>query len=821
MPEQDETRSLQAGAWVQPAVSATERRAEESLLAALARADYLSLAAVLGLVLLVYAQLWLPGLVLIKRDAFQLFLPLKQYIFDRLSQGELPQWFPYEGLGRPLISLTVMGVFHPFTLLYWLLPVQDAYRLATLLCCLMGAAGTFFLARSLGISRSGAAIGSIGFSCSGYVMSLTENLLYLYSTCALPLFLYALERTCRTGRKTWLVWAGLVWASIILNGDIQTAYYVGFVAFIWTILRAEGMRQVGLGLGRLAVVASLTVLVAAIQLAPAWVGYQHSDRAEASSFHAEAIHWSTHPLRFVTLMVAPIGDTSRSDQIAQALFYPQEQGRGPSGLWAESLYLGPILIGLAVAACWRRRDMRVFVVLAALSLILAMGSYGGLYEVFYEWMPLWSAFRYPEKLMGIATFAVAMLAASGVDVLRADRRDTIVWCVAAALFVALAGVLATETGPRIFSEGWAVPSELAQHIAQSISHSGLFAAAGSLALGGLLAWLRTRPSESAWAGAALVLLLTIDLARANLPVVQTSSSEAWTFTPGLASAVAGDAKVTGPGHFRILSIKDSTANVSEAVEKGLTSRERLAALRRHGLYLEHNAVFRIESIQHYLAGLNPRVDQIGRNGSLRVAARYNVAYFIGRPARFQSEAFAGAVVATVPAYDLALVRNPIAVTPRAYLSRQPEFLSPATPISSLLEREAFLNGEVDGIESAGMLLPVAKPEGRATIVEYRPETVRIAVETPEAAVLVLADAFEPGWTARIEGGGTLEIFRANGLVRAVVVPAGRSQVLFHYETPWLRLGACFSGLGLLMTMFIFASSRKRLSVSNRPFLYQN
>src|SRR4030095_4087755 len=118
MPEQDETRSLQAGAWVQPAVSATERRAEESLLAALTRADTLPLALVLVLVLLVYAQLWMPGLVLIKRDAFQLFLPLKQYIIDRLSEGELPQWFPYEGLGRPLISLTVMGVFHPFTLLY-------------------------------------------------------------------------------------------------------------------------------------------------------------------------------------------------------------------------------------------------------------------------------------------------------------------------------------------------------------------------------------------------------------------------------------------------------------------------------------------------------------------------------------------------------------------------------------------------------------------------------------------------------------------------------------------------------------------------------
>jgi len=819
MPEQDETRSLQATAWVQSAVSATERRAEESFLAALPRADYLSLAAVLGLVLLVYAQLWLPGLVLIKRDAFQLFLPLKQYIFDRLSQGELPQWFPYEGLGRPLISLTVMGVFHPFTLLYWLMPVQDAYRLATLLCCLTGAAGTFFLARGLGISRSGAAVGAIGFSCSGYVMSLTENLLYLYSTCALPLFLYALERTCRTGRMTWLAWAALVWASIILNGDIQTAYYVGFVALFWTVMRTDGEWRAGCV--RLAALASLTLLVAAIQLAPAWVGYQHSDRADASSFHAEAIHWSTHPLRFVTLLASPIGDSSRGDQIAQALFHTQEHGRGPSGLWAESLYLGPVLIGLAVAACRRRRDMRVFMVLGTLSLVLAMGSYGRVYEFLYEWMPLWSAFRYPEKFMGLATFALAMLAASGVDVLRGDRRDTMIWCLAAALFGALAGVLVTETGPRIFSEGWGLPSELAQHIAQSISQSALFAAAGSLALGGLLAWLRTRPSESTWAGGALVLLLTLDLARANLSAVQTSSSEAWTFTPGLASAVASDAKVTGPGHFRILSIKDSTANISETVEKGLTSRERIAALRRHGLYLEHNAAFRIESIQHYLAGLNPRVDQIGRNGSLHVVARYNVAYFIGRPARFQSEVFAGAVVATVPAYDLALVRNPVAVTPRAYLSRQPEVLSSATPISSLLEREEFLNGKLDGIESAGKLLPVARPEARATIVEYRPETVRIAVETPEAAVLVLADAFEPGWTARIEGGGELEIFRANGLVRAVVVPAGHAQILFHYETPWLRLGACFSGLGLLMVMFIFASSRKRLSVSNRLFLYQN
>jgi hypothetical protein len=819
MPDHDDTPSLQAGLWAQPAVSATERHAERSLLAALARADPLPLAAVLILVLLVYAQLWLPGLVLIKRDAFQLFLPLKQYIIDRLSHGELPQWFPYEGLGRPLIALTVMGVFHPFTLLYSLLPVQDAYRLATLICCLMAAIGTFVLARGLGISRGGAAAGAIGFSCSGYVMSLTENLVYLYSICTLPLFLSALERAGRTGRSSWLACAALLWSSMILNGDIQTAYYVGFVAMLWTVMRREGRWQ-DTAL-RLATLVGLTGLLAAVQLAPAWVGFQYSDRTDASSFHAEAIHWSTHPLRLLTLLLSPIADSSHGDQMAQAVFHTQEQGRGPSGLWAESLYLGPVLTGLAVAACWRRRDMRVFKVLGAVSLVLAMGSYGAVYEFLYEWMPLWSAFRYPEKFMGLATFALAMLAASGVDVLRTDRREMIVWCGAGALFAALAAIMGTEIGPRIFSEGWGVPFDLAQHLAQSISSSAWFAAAGALAMSGLLAWLWKRPSEWRWAGAVFVLLLTLDLARANLPVVQTSSSEAWTFTPGLASAVTSDARVTGPGHFRILSIKDSAANVSDAVQKGLTSRERLAALRRHGLYLEHNAVFRIESIQNYLAGLNPRVDQIGRNGSVRLAARYNVAYFIGRPVRFETESFAGSVIATVPAYDLALARNPVAVTPRAYLSPRPEPFSPLSPISVLLQREEFLNGEVDGIESAGKLLPPSKPEGRATIVDYRPESVRIDVETPQAAVLILADAFEPGWTARIEGGGTLDIFRANGLVRGVLVPPGRSQILFHYETPWLRVGAGLTGVGLLIVIFMFVTSRKQITVSNRSFLYQN
>src|SRR5437867_13406204 len=86
----------------------------------------------LGVTLAFYHGLWLPDLVLIKRDAFLFYLPIKQYMMERLAAGALPQWFPYEALGRPFIGVTVTGVFHPFTLLYFLFPVHDAYRASTL-----------------------------------------------------------------------------------------------------------------------------------------------------------------------------------------------------------------------------------------------------------------------------------------------------------------------------------------------------------------------------------------------------------------------------------------------------------------------------------------------------------------------------------------------------------------------------------------------------------------------------------------------------------------------------------------------------------------
>src|SRR5438093_8645864 len=252
---------------------------------------FLAVIVLLGLTLTFYYGLWLPGLVLIKRDVYGFWLPLKQHMIERLAVGELPQWFPYEALGRPFIGTAATGIFHPFTALYFLLPAPDAYRASTLLSCVLAAVGAFTLGRTLNCSRAGALVAGLAFALSGYVVSFTEHLIYLYSICVLPFFCAALEKAL-TGSRSWAVVPAVIWATVFLNGDIQTGYYYGFIALAWMAARAPGpYREAGL---RLALTVSLTILLSGVQLGPSWTVFMGSERTHPELFLEQALLWSTH-----------------------------------------------------------------------------------------------------------------------------------------------------------------------------------------------------------------------------------------------------------------------------------------------------------------------------------------------------------------------------------------------------------------------------------------------------------------------------------------------------------------------------------------------
>ncbi len=74
-----------------------------------------------------------------------------------------------------------------------------------------------------------------------------------------------------------------------------------------------------------------------------------------------------------------------------------------------------------------------------------------------------------------------------------------------------------------------------------------------------------------------------------------------------------------------------------------------------------------------------------------------------------------------------------------------------------------------------------------TINEYRVNTVKMAVDAPRPAVLVLSDSYFTGWQALVDGVET-PIFRANGAFRGIEVPGGDHVVEFKYSPMSFKIG---------------------------------
>ena len=91
--------------------------------------------------------------------------------------------------------------------------------------------------------------------------------------------------------------------------------------------------------------------------------------------------------------------------------------------------------------------------------------------------------------------------------------------------------------------------------------------------------------------------------------------------------------------------------------------------------------------------------------------------------------------------------------------------------------------------------PVPDQPGFARIVHFAPEQIAIEAETEHPALLVIAEAWYPGWRAQVNG-AQAPCMPVNAWMRGVQVSAGHSQVLLTFHSRFLALGACISLLAL-------------------------
>jgi hypothetical protein len=164
--------------------------------------------------------------------------------------------------------------------------------------------------------------------------------------------------------------------------------------------------------------------------------------------------------------------------------------------------------------------------------------------------------------------------------------------------------------------------------------------------------------------------------------------------------------------------------------------------------------------------------------------------------------------------DVKIYEN-LDLLPRAYLVART--LPAATPEEALqrLQDPGFDPAHLAVVEGGAALDGSPAPGDRAEIVSYTPERVEIHTQSAGEALLVLADAFYPGWAATVDG-MPAPIHPANVLLRGVYVPPGEHTVGFTFAPQSLRRGLAVSGGALLLAAVLLLAALLRLRGGARP-----
>jgi hypothetical protein len=154
--------------------------------------------------------------------------------------------------------------------------------------------------------------------------------------------------------------------------------------------------------------------------------------------------------------------------------------------------------------------------------------------------------------------------------------------------------------------------------------------------------------------------------------------------------------------------------------------------------------------------------------------------------------------------------------PRAFLVgayrvlSDPEMQAALHDASEDLRRVALLEDELAEAERPQPFEPGAA--GSVAMRHYGSTRVELEVESPGRALLVMSDAYYPGWTATVDG-QPVRVRRANYALRTVAVPPGRHTVSFEYRPLSVRVGAIVSAAtALAMAIVVVLPQRRRTRI---------
>ncbi|HTL43622.1 MAG TPA: prepilin-type N-terminal cleavage/methylation domain-containing protein [Vicinamibacterales bacterium] len=759
------------------------------------------------------------------RDLGFFFWSRHLWLRHTIFAGELPLWDPFSAGGHAAYADALNQVFMPVTLALRLLPsAVVSFNLWVAMPLPVAMIGMFlFLRRRLSMAAS--ALGACAFALSGTLVSSLNAPNLSWSLALLPWLCFAGDRLVeQPGRRT-AVFVAVVAALQALSGEPVTlaASVVVLIVHVASAARHDD-RRVPQVLPWLFTGLVLGAALSAAQMLPTVIA---GIRAGRGTWSETPDFWSLHPLAALEAVVPHLFGNYYTSFLADMPWMTTlNSGREP---FFYSLYVGPLVVLMACAgivAAPRRSAPWLF--LLVLFGIAAMGNYTPLYPAARRAIPALAFFRFPIKYSAVACFALAVLAAEGSEAVIRTERETAarrlhgVAVAAGALAVTLSLVLVVALLAP--SPAWQAARGLAHQLQLEAPDAG---AAFLLAYGEPLA---ARSIGTLLVGAAL-LALAADPRQPRRRI-------AWMV---LLTLCAGDLVVSNGGLNP--TIAESTLRPPEWY-LGLAGRDRVYVGGRVRGFMDADDIdgspgWDLPPEPSAIAAravLNAELPMESSGWRVREALSYDLpillpsAYraVVGRfvdagPA--ERDAFLrrsgvrwcvlpedranGAVIAAVPDWHMAVtICSPLAA--RVFV---PPSVDDAATAQS--QQDALFDphladtvARVDRLpHAAGRQTAAAASSSVAITGDFTNEVDLTAMLTGDG-VIVLRDAFDPGWRAFIDG-DEAPIVRANALYRAVHVRGGTHVIRFVYRPRILAAGLILSGTAIVACLLLSLPRRRR------------
>ncbi len=692
-------------------------------------------------------------------------------------------WDPYRSLGSPVLATGDPQLTSPIRWPVALAPTPLAWDVFALLRLVATGVAAHLLAWRLGAGRWGAAAASVVVAAGGFT-ALHHNSVHVDQLLALCLAMHAVLSYTRKRTAASVLASGVTAAMVIVADNLQ-AGVVGVLlltGFALHLLRRDGVpwpRAVARSLvpGALAVGLSAVVLGPMVELAG-------SPFTDGESIH---LHMGDRGLEALPL-------TGLLDLLA-----PYSIRGNATGF---TLGVGLVVGYLAVLGALRPGPHRRFLVAGAGLLLLKLFGIPLVNDL--GRLPVLAGINFQLYTAAPAQLLVGLLVAAGVDGATETGRDRRV-------SVAVAAALAV------------IPLALVLPRATAVSSFGIVAV--HLGLLAMATWiLAVRSPTDAWRPMALTGVVTAQVLVIWLPqmgavvpdrpvervlglevidrVVRTDPFMAPAFVDELDERMRPGDRFVAQGGL----LYPNTAGVFGLEDlRGMSAFTTTRFQALHVTFLDHDPYFRFEG-----RGWADLIDEDAHPRLPEVLDLLGVEWLVSH----------------IPLPDETLATRYPEVSlahegPRARIYHNPDALDraflvdDALAVDSLDAAVAVMEDPAVDLRRTAVVeaedlppLPQSDDPGHVRMLESSAARLRFAVSAPATRLLVVSATYYPGWRAWVDG-APVEVLPADGALRAVVVPAGTSEVTMAFRPTSVLLGAAVSLATLFGLLGAVAAARIR------------